>query len=266
MLFSIQKTTYCFLLNKFIFIQNNIISWSSHCAKYCCPGNWLNQQSCIADKLEHEEKYDGRIEELKIILSALPRRHLLPAAPEDSYGNHEFKQILKARFAEWREAFQVSPCTKSFNQNSDLVIHIRVHTGVKPFPCPLCRKAFSSSSSLCLHTRIHTGQKPFRCTLCEKSYSNSSDLRKYSRSHTGEKPFKCSVCEKSFRDSKYLKIHIRIHTGEKPCTCSLCGKAFSLPSHLREHSRVHTGEKPCVLIIAETIKLFRFAKNLFIGH
>ena len=49
-----------FLLNKFIFIQNNIISWSSHCAKYCCPGNWLNQQSCVADKLEHEEKYDGR--------------------------------------------------------------------------------------------------------------------------------------------------------------------------------------------------------------
>jgi hypothetical protein len=55
-----------FLLNKFIFIQNNIISWSSHCAKYCCPGNWLNQQSCVADKLKHEEKYVGRIEELKI--------------------------------------------------------------------------------------------------------------------------------------------------------------------------------------------------------
>ena len=51
-----------FPLNKFIFIQNNIISWSSHCAKYCCPWNWLNQQSCVADKLEHEEKYDGRIE------------------------------------------------------------------------------------------------------------------------------------------------------------------------------------------------------------
>ena len=164
-----------FLLNKFIFIQNNIISWSSHCAKYCCPGNWLNQQSCVADKLEHEEKYDGRIEELKIILSAPPRRHLLPASPEDSYGNHEFKQILKARFAEWREAFQVSPCTKSFNQNSDLVRHIRVHAKEKPFACSLCGKAFSSSSSLCFHTRVHTGKKSFRCTLCEKSFRDSKD-------------------------------------------------------------------------------------------
>ena len=70
---------YILFLNKFIFIQNNIISWSSHCAKYCCPGNWLNQQSCVADKLEHEEKYDGRIEELKIDTET----SFLPALPSD---------------------------------------------------------------------------------------------------------------------------------------------------------------------------------------
>ena len=45
--------------------------------KYCCPGNLFYQNTCVADKLEHEEKYDGRIEELNIdtetsFLSALP--------------------------------------------------------------------------------------------------------------------------------------------------------------------------------------------------
>jgi KRAB domain-containing zinc finger protein len=50
--------------------------------------------------------------------------------------------------------FKCPVCTKSFNQNSDLVRHIRVHTGEKLLACSLCKKTFSSSSYLCLHTRV----------------------------------------------------------------------------------------------------------------
>ena len=105
MLFSIQKTKYCFLLNKFIFIQNNIISWSSHCAKYCCPGNWLNQQSCVADKLEHEEKYVGRIEELKIDTFCATQK--TPATC--STIRQLWQSWIQANpKSQWGEAFQVS--------------------------------------------------------------------------------------------------------------------------------------------------------------
>ena len=56
----IQKTTYCFLSNKFLLIQNHSISKSFHTSKLWCPGNWLNQKAFVADKLEHEDKYDWR--------------------------------------------------------------------------------------------------------------------------------------------------------------------------------------------------------------
>ena len=94
-----------FFLNKFIFIQNNIISWSSHCAKYCCPGNWLNQQSCVADKPEHEEKYDGRIEELKIDTFFATQK-----TPATCIARRQLWQswIQANPKSQWGEAFQVS--------------------------------------------------------------------------------------------------------------------------------------------------------------
>jgi len=47
--------------------------------KYCCPGNLFNQHTCVADKLKHEEKYDGRIGELKIDT----KTSFLPVLPSD---------------------------------------------------------------------------------------------------------------------------------------------------------------------------------------
>ncbi|XP_055062558.2 uncharacterized protein [Misgurnus anguillicaudatus] len=136
-----------------------------------------------------------------------------------------------------------------FTTTSNINVHMRTHSGEKPFHCTECGKYFITKQNLDAHQRIHTGEKPFECPRCEMRFSHKHHLKRHMRIHTNERPYLCSECGKTFRDSGSLKSHQNIHSEEKLHQCSLCDKRFRHKSNLIVHQRVHTGEKPYICSI-----------------
>lgn len=93
-------------------------------------------------------------------------------------------------------------CDKTFPDGRSFMNHRHSHNNVsgRQFPCKECDKTFGSRSSQQIHMRIHTGERPYGCRFCWKAFADGGTLRKHERIHTGKcfhMFYKCSVCFRS---------------------------------------------------------------------
>lgn len=166
------------------------------------------------------------------------------------------------------------PICKGVYLKSSLEVHIRNHSGHRPFTCVICNKDFTTKWNLKLHKWTHAARasKPFKCDQCKGAFIRESDyiahmnshksvrpytcnycgaqfIRKYNcqrhvREHEKAKTFSCQVCGKSFHRSYYLKDHMRVHSGVRPFACHICGKTSTTKSNHNKHVMIHHAKEP----------------------
>ncbi|XP_072279531.1 uncharacterized protein [Pyxicephalus adspersus] len=166
---------------------------------------------------------------------------------QEELNNKKLRQILPKLTDDAGSCtpFFCTECGKFFQNNEDLIQHLKVHSEEKSFQCLDCEQCFSKQSSLAVHrSHSHGGRKPLTCVECGLSFSTKAELTNHGKIHTRFRPYSCPECGKLLCSPRSLFQHQKIHTDGKKFICSECGKSFRTRSQMIVHQRVHTGEKP----------------------
>ena len=144
-------------------------------------------------------------------------------------------------------------CHRSFVHKQQFLVHMRGHTGEKPYLCDYCGFSTKTKVQLKRHERIHYNIADYKCKYCTYSSRNSAGLRRHKRLHTGAKPYRCPHCEHRCYSHTNIRIHINNshhHPGLKLYNCQHCPFASNVTTgfqrHMFEAHSVRPEEMPSV--------------------
>ena len=164
------------------------------------------------------------------------------------------KKKYKGKIREKKLSCDYENCDFRCAAPSEMVKHIRKHTGERPFICDFleCGKGFTQKSAMIIHKRRHLKDKIYSCVFpeCDFKAVSKSAITLHSKTHSDARPHVCTfelesgVCGCAFSDPYALKRHVKTHTSQHDFSCDICDFTCVRASSLTIHMRTHTNERP----------------------
>ncbi|PAV76610.1 hypothetical protein WR25_04753 isoform F [Diploscapter pachys] len=128
--------------------------------------------------------------------------------------------VATRRRASPDEGTTPTKCAKTEDDNGELIVvddlefaepAARRQVNLKKERCQFCSKVFTNRSNLIVHLRSHTGEKPYKCQLCPYACAQSSKLTRHMRTHgqQGKETYHCYICHMPFSVHSTLEKHMR---------------------------------------------------------
>lgn len=80
------------------------------------------------------------------------------------------------------------------------------HDPFSKHQCRYCDKIFGSDSALQIHIRSHTGERPFRCNMCSSSFTTKGNLKVHYQRHTQIDAFQLEIMDRFRSPNRILDL------------------------------------------------------------